>query len=133
MDLSRQQPRSAGGAEYIMIIVDDYSRMGWPYFLNRKSDVPMAFVGLLADIIARGTPSIVECIRSDNDTEYTKPKFVALFNNRGICREYTPVNPPKHDGVVERRIAMTVELAMASRLEAPRLFGDAKMPPTQPL
>ena len=34
MDLSGQQPRSAGGAEYLMMIVDDYSRMGWPYFLN---------------------------------------------------------------------------------------------------
>ena len=54
-------------------------------------------------------------------------------DNRGIRREYTPVNSPKHDGVVERRIAMTLELAMASRLEAPRLFGDAKTPPTQPL
>ena len=40
---------------------------------------------------------------------------------------------PKHDGVVERRIAMTLELAMASRLEPPRLFGDARMPATQPL
>ena len=32
VNLSGQQPRSAGGVEYLMIIVDDYSRMGWPYF-----------------------------------------------------------------------------------------------------
>ena len=56
-----------------------------------------------------------------------------LLNNRGICREYMPVNSPNHDGVVERRMSMTLELAMASRLEAPRLLGDAKMTPTQPL
>ena len=132
VDLSGQQPASAGGAQYLMI-VDDYSRMGWPYFLKRKSDVPMAFAGFLADVNAKGVPSIVECIRSDNGTEFTKPEFVALLNERGIRREYMPVNSPKHDGVVERRIAMTLELAMASRLEAPRLFGDAQMPPTQPL
>ena len=107
--------------------------MGRPYFFKRKSDVPMAFAGFLADINARGTPSIVECIRSDNGTEFTKPEFVALLNDLGICREYTPVNSLKHDGVVERRIAMTLELATASRLEAPRLFRDANMPPTQPL
>ena len=117
----------------MMMIVDDYSRMGWPYFLKRKSDVPMAFAGFLADVNAKGVPSIVEYIRSDNGTEFTKPEFVALLNERGIRREYTPVNSPKHDGVVERRIAMTLELAMASRLEAPRLFRDAQMPPTQPL
>ena len=107
--------------------------MGWLYFLERKSDVPMAFAGFLADINSRCSPSIVECIRSDNGTGFTKPEFVALLNDRGIRREYTPVNSPEHDGVVERRIAMTLELALASRLETPRLFGDAKMPPTQPL
>ena len=82
------------------MIVDDYSRMGWPDFLKRKSDVPMAFAGFSADTNARGTPSIVECIRSGNGTEFTKPEFVALLNNRGIRREDTPVNTPKHDGVV---------------------------------
>ena len=133
VNLSGQQPRSAGGAQYLTMIVDDYSRMGWRYFLQRKSDVPMASAGFLADINARDTPSIVECIHSDNGTGFTKPEFVALLNDRGIRREYMPVNSPKHDGVVERRIAMTMELVMASRLEAPRLFGDAKMPPTQTL
>ena len=130
VDLSGKQPTSAGGAQYLMMIVDDYSRMGWPYFLKRKSDVPVAFAGFLADINAKGVPSIVECLRSDNGTEFVKPEFVAMLNARGIRREYTPVGSPKHDGVVERRIAMTLELGMASRLEAPRLFHDAKLPPT---
>ena len=133
VDLSGKQPTSAGGAQYLMMIVDDYSRMGWPYFLKRKSDVPVAFAGFLADINAKGVPSIVECLRSDNGTEFVKPEFVAMLNARGIRREYTPVGSPKHDGVVERRIAMTLELGMASRLEAPRLFRDANLPPTQPL
>ena len=107
VDLSGQQFTSAGGAQYLMV-VDDYSRMECPYFLKRKSDVPLAFAGFLADINARGAPSIVECIHSDNGTEFTKPEFAALLNERGIRREYTPVNSPKHDGVVERRIAMTL-------------------------
>ena len=102
-------------------------------FFLRKSDVPMAFAGFLADIYARGTPSVVEWIRSDNGTEFSKPEFVALLNDRGIRSEYTLVNSPKHDGVVGRRIAMTLELAMAPSLKAPRLFGNAKMPPTRPL
>ena len=133
VDLSGKQPTSAGGAEYLMMIVDDYSRLGWPYFLRRKSDVPEVFAAFLADINAKGRPSIVECLRSDNGTEFLKAQFVAMLNHYGIRREHTPVGSPKHDGVVERRIAMTLELAMASRLEAPRLFGDAKMPSTQPL
>ena len=94
--------------------------------MKRKSDVPMAFASLLADINARGTPSIVECIRSDNSTEFAKPEFVALLNDRAIRREYTPVNSPKHDGVVERRTAITLELAMAPRLESPQLLATRR-------
>ena len=93
----------------------------------------MAFEGFLADINAKGVPSIVECLRSGNGTEFVKPEFVTMLNRYGIRCEYTPVGSPKHDGVVEQRIAMTLELAMAPRLEASRLFGDARMPSTQPL
>ena len=60
VNLSGQQPTSAGGAQHLMTIADDFSRMGWPYFLERKSDVRMVFAGFLADIIAKGAPSIVE-------------------------------------------------------------------------
>ena len=44
-----------------------------------------------------------------------------LPDRRGIRCEYLPVISPKHNGVVERDIGMTLELAMASCLEAPRL------------
>ena len=70
-------------------------------FFKRYSDVPMAFAGFLADINARGTVSIFDCIRSDNGTEFTKPEFVASLNDCGIHREYTLVNSPEHDGLVE--------------------------------
>lgn len=35
--LSGKRPRSRGGVEYEMIIVDDYSRIAWSYFLKNKS------------------------------------------------------------------------------------------------
>ena len=65
----------------------------------------MAFADFLADINAKGVPSIVECVRLDNGTEFTNPEFVALLKERGIRREYTLVGSPKYDGVVERQIA----------------------------
>lgn len=60
----------------MMMIVHDYSRQGWPYFLKRESDVPEVFAGFLAEINAQGVPSLVECLRSDNGTEFVKPGFV---------------------------------------------------------
>lgn len=37
VELSGNRP--AGGALYLVIIVVDFSPMGWPYFLKQKSDV----------------------------------------------------------------------------------------------
>ena len=33
-----------------MMIVDDFSRFGWTFFLKEKSDVSAVFDGFLADI-----------------------------------------------------------------------------------
>ena len=38
VDRPARQSTSAGGAQYFMMIVDNYSQKGWPYFLKRKSD-----------------------------------------------------------------------------------------------
>lgn len=91
------------------------------------------FVGFLADINARGVPSTVECLRSDNGTELVESEFVEMLHRRGIRRECTPVGSSKHDGLVERRRTTTLELAMASCLKPSRLFGASKMPLTRPL
>ena len=103
-----------------MMIVDHYAWRRWPYFSKRKADVLVAFADFLADINAQGIPSIVECLRSNNDTsEFVKSEFVETLNSCGIRREHTPVTSPKHGGVVERQIAMTLELSMTSCLEPP--------------
>ena len=86
-----------------MTVVDDFSRFAWTYFLKKKSDVPAVFAVFLAGIRAQGTPFIVECLRSDNGKEFTKGEFVTLQDHHRIRREYTPVDSPKYDGVVERR------------------------------
>ena len=53
VDLSGQQPTSAGGAQYLMTVGDCYySRLGYPYVLKRTFDVLKVFAGFLADINA---------------------------------------------------------------------------------
>ena len=133
VDLSGRRPPPAGGADYLMMVVDDYSRLGWPYVLKRKSDVPLVFAHFLPDIGAYVSRFRVGCIRSDIGLEFINPDFVGLLDRLGIRREYTPVSSPKHDGVSERRIAAIPDVAMASCLKPPRLFGGAKLPPTGPL
>ena len=56
-----------------------------------------------------------------------------MLNHYGIRHEYAPVGSAQHDGVVKSRIGMTLELAMALRLEAPGLIRESRMPPAQPV
>ena len=90
---------------YLMMIVDDFSRLGWPYFLRKKSDAALVFAELLAVIRTDDCPSVVECTCSNDGSEFLSEESVALLNSHGIRRERTPVASPKHDGVVQRRIA----------------------------
>ena len=55
MDLLGRMPPSPGCAEYLVMVVDDYSRSAWPYFL-KKSDVSIGFGRVRIDIRAQGTP-----------------------------------------------------------------------------
>ena len=119
VDLSGKRPPFAGGTKHLMMVVDDYWRLGWLYHLKRKSDVPVVFACFLADISAHVSPSPAGCVRSDNGSEFN-PDFVGLLDRLGIRPEYTPVGSPKHNGVAERRIAATLDATMASYLEAPR-------------
>lgn len=133
VDPSPQRPVSAGDVQFLIVIFDDYSQKGRPYFLKRKSDVPMAVAGVVVDINANGVSSIVRCVIWENGTEFSKPEIVAWLNEPGIRRKCSLVGFPKHYGVVERWIAMTLGLGMASRFDDAVLFGEFNMPPTQPL
>ena len=127
VDLSGKMPSSAGWAQYRTMTGDKFSPMGWPYFVKRKSDAKMAFARFLTDINAPGVLSTVEFLLSDNGTVFTKPELVETLNPPCIRREYTNVASPEHDGLLERRISMMLELAMVSRLVDTRLFDESKM------
>ena len=95
--------------------------------------MPVVFAGFLADIRARGTPSVVECLRSENSVELSKGESVAPLNHHRIRREYTPIDSPNYSGVVARSITLVLEAAMASCLEVQRLFGGVPLPLIRPI
>ena len=49
VDLPGKRSTWASGAEYLMMVVDDYSRLSWSYFFERKTDVPGIIARFLAD------------------------------------------------------------------------------------
>lgn len=71
MRSSGKRPTSAG-AQYLIMIVDDYPRVERPYFLKQSFDLPVISTAFLADVNAQGVPLTVECILSNNGTAFVK-------------------------------------------------------------
>jgi hypothetical protein len=68
------QVRSMGGKWYVLIIVDDYSRYSWVFFLESKDEVFEHFQSL-ALRLNNEHPNCFKAIHSDNETEFRKASF----------------------------------------------------------
>jgi hypothetical protein len=117
-DLAGPIQPSVGGAKYMQLFVDDFSRKQWVYFLKDKTkeSVHAATSQFLVD-----HPG-VSIIRSDNGTEFTNKLFTSLLLNHKVQHEFTPDYSPEYNGVVERRIA-NLRLIATSLLGTANLFG----------
>ena len=122
---------SVGGARYCMLMVDDYTNVGWTLFLGDKSGDTLcqAFRSWLTAI--KSTAAIhggLEIVRFDNGNEFTNADFRKLLTALGVAVEYTPVDGAKRNGRVERKLALIAKGARAAWLEFLRHFPDLEFP-----
>ena len=130
-DLTGPFSPSAGGARYCILLVDDYSNVGWVMFLKDKtgSTVTQAFRAFFAAIKPLITVhGPVGSLRTDNGLEFVNDDFKNMLMELNIKRELTPVDGAKRNGRVERKLALITERARAAWLEFPRHFPDLQFP-----
>jgi transposase InsO family protein len=78
--------RSMGGGKwYVLVIVDDYSRYSWVFFLESKDQVFEHF-WLLALRLNNEHPNCLKTIRSDNETKFRNASFDEFCLEHGIDR-----------------------------------------------
>jgi transposase InsO family protein len=74
---------SIGGSKYYLVIVDDYSRFIWVFFLQEKSQTQDTLKGFLRwaqnEIGLR-----IKKIRSDNGTEFKNSQITCFLEEEGI-------------------------------------------------
>uniref|UniRef100_A0ACD5YBP3 Uncharacterized protein n=1 Tax=Avena sativa TaxID=4498 RepID=A0ACD5YBP3_AVESA len=92
---------SIGGANYMLTIIDDYSRKVWPYFLKHKSDVFDAFKKWKV-MVEKQTEKKVKVLRTDNGMEFCSNEFEEFCSNDGMVRHHTIPYTPQQNGVAER-------------------------------
>ena len=97
--------RSAGEKWYVLIIVDDFSRYFWVYFLMSKDEVFSQFRSLALRLF-KELPGALKEIRSDNGTEFKNYLFDAFCLEHGIEHQFSAPRIPQQNSVVERKITI---------------------------
>nr|GEW05421.1 hypothetical protein [Tanacetum cinerariifolium] len=99
---------SINGKRYILVIVDDYSRYTWVYFLRTKDETPEVIKNFLKKIFVRLQASVI-VVRTDNGFEFKNHVLKEYFDSVGITHETYATKTPQQNRVVERRNRTLVE------------------------
>jgi transposase InsO family protein len=91
---------SMGGKWYVLLIVDDYSRYSWVFFLESKDKVFEHFRSL-ALRLNNEHPNYLKVIRSDNETEFRNVSFDQFCFEHGVDKQFSAPRVPQQNGVME--------------------------------
>nr|GFA88929.1 hypothetical protein [Tanacetum cinerariifolium] len=114
---------SINGKRYVLVIVDDYSRYTWTYFLRSKVDTPEVLIDFLR-LVQRGLQAQVGVVRTDKGTKFLNQTLHAYFSTERIQHQTSVAQTPEQNGVVKRRNRTLVEAArtMLSTAKVPLFF-----------
>jgi hypothetical protein len=101
---------SISGSKYCLVIVDDYSRFTWVFFLEDKSQTQETLKGFLRR--AQNEFGLrIKKIRSDNGTEFKNSQIEGFLEDECIKHEFSSPYTPQQNGVVERKNRTLLDMA----------------------
>ncbi|GJS47246.1 retrovirus-related pol polyprotein from transposon TNT 1-94 [Tanacetum coccineum] len=109
---------SVNGKKYILVIVDDFSRFTWVYFLRSKDETPEIIKKFIAQAQLNYKAKVCK-IRTDNGTEFKNATLKAYYEKLGIMQQFSIARTPQQNGVVERHDLMDTP----SKEDLDNLFG----------
>ncbi|WVZ97529.1 hypothetical protein U9M48_043055 [Paspalum notatum var. saurae] len=114
---------SVSGKWYVLVVVDDFSRFSWVFFMQFKDE---AF-GFVRDLVLRlrnESHKAIRAIRSDNGREFRNSRFKNFCRDLGLEHQFSSPYTPPQNGIVERKNHTLVEMArtMLDEHRTPRRF-----------
>ncbi|KAL8125961.1 hypothetical protein AgCh_013308 [Apium graveolens] len=106
--------------KYAMVIVDEFTRYTWVYFLHTKSETASILIDHVKQLDKLVKDS-VKIIRSDNGTEFKNMIMEEFYKDHGIKKEFSTPGTPHQNGVVERKNRTLIEAART-------MLDEAKLP-----
>ncbi|KAL8088105.1 hypothetical protein AgCh_038029 [Apium graveolens] len=106
--------------KYAMVIVDEFTRYTWVYFLHTKSETASILIDYVKQLDKLVKDS-VKIIRSDNGTEFKNLIMEEFCKDHGIKQKFSAPGTPQQNGVVERKNKTLIEAART-------MLDEAKLP-----
>ena len=76
-----------------MLLVDDFTRMCWVFFLKEKSEAFQKFKTFKI-LVENEIGKKLKCLRFDNGGEFTSKEFNLFCENNGIKRQFSTARTP---------------------------------------
>lgn len=108
---------SNGGAKYILVFIDDFTRKVFVYFIKFKSEVKNKFVDFKC-LVENQTGRKIKILRTDNGTEYCNGEMNDFLRVNGILHQLTAPYTTQQNGLAERMNRTLVEKARCMLFEA---------------
>nr|GEY64038.1 retrovirus-related Pol polyprotein from transposon TNT 1-94 [Tanacetum cinerariifolium] len=102
--------QTINGKEYILVIVDDYSRFTWVKFLRSKDETSDVVIKFITQIQV-GLNKTVRYVRTDNGTEFVNQTMTSFYDRIGVFHQKTVPRTPQQNILVERQNRTLVEAA----------------------
>nr|GEY76317.1 retrovirus-related Pol polyprotein from transposon TNT 1-94 [Tanacetum cinerariifolium] len=111
MDLCRpMHVESINRKRYVLVVVDDYSRYTWVFFLHSKDEASEVIISFINKTQVN-LQLQVQRVQTDNGTEFKNKTLVKFFDEVGITQQFFAARAPQQNGAVERRNRTLVEAA----------------------
>nr|GEV35799.1 zinc finger, CCHC-type [Tanacetum cinerariifolium] len=95
-------PPTPSGKKYIFLLVDDYSRYMWVYFLSTKDQAFDTFKEYKKSIENK-LRTTLKMLRMDQEGEFASNEFTQYCKENDIARQLIAPYSPQQNGVVKRR------------------------------
>ncbi|KAL4033283.1 hypothetical protein IC575_006370 [Cucumis melo] len=115
--------KARGGFEYFITFTDDYSRYGYVYLMQHKSEALEKFKEYKAEV-ENALSKTIKTFRSDRGGEYMDLKFQNYLMECGIVSQLSVPGTPQQNGVSERRNRTLLDMvrSMMSYTHLPNSF-----------
>ncbi|GJT80227.1 retrovirus-related pol polyprotein from transposon TNT 1-94 [Tanacetum coccineum] len=103
-------PMSINHEKYTLVIVDEYSRYTWVYFLRKKSQAPEMIMSFIR-MVENQNDVKVKQVRTDNGTEFRNHELKSFCNEKAISQNFSSPYTPEKNGVAKRKNRTLIKAA----------------------